>query len=143
MFCGKKNSEKLEKLQERAIRFVYNDNCSTYDSLLIKANLLPLSIFRLRFLALEVYKSVNNSNPKYLNDMFTRRDCHYNLRNNDLVHQQKFKSYKFGYKSFQYYGAKLWNALPPEVKASNSLNIFKRKITDWLHSPQASGLEIV
>ena len=142
MFCGKKNSDKLERLQERAIRFVYNDYCSTYESLLKRANLLHLSTFRLRFLAIEVYRCMNNMNPKYLNEMFTSRDCHYNLRNKDLVQQQRFKTYKFGYKSFQYYGAKLWNALPPEVKAAGSLNIFKHRITAWLHSTLASLLEI-
>ena len=143
IFCGRKNSNKLEKLQERAIRFVFNDYSTSYKSLLKLANLLPLSTFRLRFLAIEVYKCMKKSNPKYLNDLFTSRDPKYNFRNNDLIQQDRFKTLKFGYKSFQYYGAKLWNSLPPEIKSSASLKLFKIKLNTWLYTPQAAALEIV
>ena len=34
IFCGKGNSTKLEKLQERALRFVYRDTTSTYEEIL-------------------------------------------------------------------------------------------------------------
>ena len=43
MFCGKKNSEKLEKIQERALRFVYSDFKSDYSTLLRRDNMLSLA----------------------------------------------------------------------------------------------------
>ena len=53
--CGaKKNTRKLEKLQERALRFVYLDKVSSYDDLLTKANLTTLHLGRLKMLATEV-----------------------------------------------------------------------------------------
>ena len=70
IFCGKVNSNKLEKLQERALRFVFKDLGSSYDDLLIRANMLPLSLFRLRFLAIEMYKCRTDSNTYYLNELF-------------------------------------------------------------------------
>ena len=63
IFCGKRNSLKLEKLQERALRFVFSDFTSTYEELLKRGNFLPLSIYRLKFLAIEVYKCVKKLNP--------------------------------------------------------------------------------
>jgi hypothetical protein len=36
-FCTEKNSKKLEKVQERALRFVYEDYNSSYEELLHKA----------------------------------------------------------------------------------------------------------
>jgi hypothetical protein len=36
-FCTDKNSKKLEKVQERALRFVYDDYTSSYINLLEKA----------------------------------------------------------------------------------------------------------
>ena len=36
-FCGKTNNQKLEKIQERALRILYNDYTSTYNELLDKA----------------------------------------------------------------------------------------------------------
>jgi hypothetical protein len=40
-FCTEKNSKKLEKVQERALRFVYEDYNSSYEELLHKAK-VPL-----------------------------------------------------------------------------------------------------
>ena len=61
--CGVKNTRKLEKLQERALRFVYLDKVSSYDDLLTNANLTILHLGRLNMLATEVYKSVHKLNP--------------------------------------------------------------------------------
>ena len=43
-FCSESNSKKLEKIQERALRFVYDDFKSTYAELLTKANIPFLHI---------------------------------------------------------------------------------------------------
>ena len=37
-----------------------------------------------------------------------------------------------GRKSFVYFGAKLWNNLPSEIKESNSLINFKTALTNWM-----------
>ena len=70
IFCGKKNTTKLEKLQERALRLVFCDKTATYGDLLKRGNFLSLKAFRTRCLAVEVYKCVHGLNPTYLNDLF-------------------------------------------------------------------------
>ena len=142
LFCGKVNSAKLEKLQERALRFVYNDQVSTYNDLLLQANVLSLSMYRLRFLAIEVYKCVSLKNPDYLNRLFTKKPAVYCLRDPDQLYQTKFNTYTYGYRSFAYYGAKLWNKLPLELKNSPTLIIFKGKLNHWIRSDSAKSLEI-
>ena len=142
LFCGKVNSAKLEKLQERALRFVYKDHVSTYDDLLRRGNVLSLSVYRLRFLAIEVYKCVRLKNPDYMNSLFTKKPTTYNLRDPDQLYQTKFNTYTFGYRSFAYYGAKLWNKLPPDLKNSPTLKIFKDRLNDWCRSDSAKTLEI-
>ena len=52
-FCSKANTEKLEKLQYRALRIVFNDYISSYESLLSKVNLPTLHMNRLRCIATE------------------------------------------------------------------------------------------
>jgi hypothetical protein len=42
-FCTDKNSKKLEKVQERALRFVYEDYNSSYEELLQKAKVPSLT----------------------------------------------------------------------------------------------------
>ena len=142
IFCGKKNATKLEKLQERALRFVYKDSSSSYDVLLKRENFLPLSIYRIKFLAIEMYKCVNSSNPSYLNELFHLKNLPYNLRDQSILKQGEFKGYTYGYKSFTYYGLKLWNNVPNEIKSSNSLYTFKRKISFWCLSDKCRSLEI-
>ena len=68
-FCSKANTEKLEKLQYRALRIVFNDYISSYESLLNKVNLPTLHINRLRCIATETYKCINNMSPEYLRDL--------------------------------------------------------------------------
>ena len=47
-FCSEANTNKIEKIQERALRFIYNDYNSTYESLLIVSKLPTLKVRRLR-----------------------------------------------------------------------------------------------
>ena len=142
IFCGKVNSNKLEKLQERALRFVFKDLGSSYDDLLIRANMLPLSLFRLRFLAIEMYKCRTDSNPYYLNKLFERKSTNYNLRDSNLLHQSPFNTYTFGYRSFNYYGSKLWNSLPIDLKNASDINSFKTLLDHWCRTASAKSLII-
>ncbi len=57
--CGIKYSQKMEIIQERALRFVYKDCVSTYKELLAKGNLGMLYVSRIRIIATEVYKALN------------------------------------------------------------------------------------
>jgi hypothetical protein len=50
-FCNKNNTSKLEKNQERALRFIYDDFVSSYDELLVKAKVPSLKIRRMRTMA--------------------------------------------------------------------------------------------
>jgi hypothetical protein len=134
IFCGKKNSYKLEKLQERALRFVFSDLTSSYSDLLLRGNLLSLSALRIRFLAIEVFKCVNGLNPPYLNDLFEINNTGYNLRDNCLLKQPKFNTKRHGFRSFRYYGSKLWNSLPVDIKNAKTLYMFKNRITEFCRS---------
>ena len=70
-FCGEENTKKLEKNQERALGFIYNDYTSTYESLLIKSQLPSLSVRRLRAidLALDAFKILHDHSPIYLKNL--------------------------------------------------------------------------
>ena len=140
-FVEGKNSNKLEKLQERALRIVFDDFSTSYEIMCERANTLPLSFYRLCFLALQMYECVNVFNPTYLNDLFTAQSNDYHLRDSSRLIQPKFNTFKFGFKSFRYFGAKLWNVLPINIKRFESLSIFKRSITAWCHSDAAKALE--
>ena len=64
-FCSEANTNKIEKIQERALRFIYNDYNSTYENLLIVSKLPTLKVRRLRTMAIEVYKILHQESPSY------------------------------------------------------------------------------
>ena len=142
MFCGKTNLDKSEKLQERALRFVFRDTTSSYESLLERGNFLPFSAYRIRCLGIETYKCFHGLNPGYLNNLFKQSSTKYNLRDSCRLEQPKFNTFSYGQRSFRYYGSKLWNLLPFSVKNTNDLNIFKTNITRWCYSKQCASLDV-
>ena len=50
--------KKIENLQKRALRFLYNNYQLTYEELLDKANSSTMNVKRLRFLCVEIYKTI-------------------------------------------------------------------------------------
>jgi hypothetical protein len=58
-FCGEVNTKKVEKIQEMALRFIYEDYSASYDELLSKSKLPSLKVRKMRSLAIEVYKVID------------------------------------------------------------------------------------
>ena len=110
--------------------------------MLARGNFLSLSKHRIRCLAIEVFKCIHGLNPGYLNELFSPHSVVYNLRDPFRLEQPKFNTMKFGFKSFRYYGAKLWNSLPKDVKDTDDINVFKRNLTAWCHSNISSDIDI-
>ncbi len=79
----------MEKIQERTLRFVYKDYVLTYKELLAMGNHSMLYISRIRFIATEVYKALNELSPKYLQDMIEKSDCDYNQCASSLLDTSK------------------------------------------------------
>ena len=65
-FCSSKSLKKIEKLQERALRILYNDSTSDYNQLLNKSSKASMEVKCLRNLALEIFKTLNHLNPEYM-----------------------------------------------------------------------------
>ena len=57
-----RSTNKIESIQKRAFRLLYNDYTSNYDSLLAKANKPSVEIKRYRILAMEIFKTLNDLN---------------------------------------------------------------------------------
>ena len=62
-FCGEVNAKKVDKIHERALRFICEDCSASYDELLSKSKLPSLKVRRMRSLAIEVYKVINKECP--------------------------------------------------------------------------------
>ena len=70
-FCSSNSTNKLEKVQERALRFINNDFTSSLPDLLKQTNTQPLHIRWLKLMACEVYKLVNDLSVSHPNILMT------------------------------------------------------------------------
>ena len=125
------STRKIEKVQERALRFLHNDNTSSYDTLITKSNVTTMHVRRIKSIACEVFKSLNELNPGFMKDMFQEKDMPYDLRDDHLLVQPKFKKISYGKNTFRYYGSHIWNSLPVKYKSSTSLDAFKEHLKSW------------
>ena len=129
MFCSAKLKQKQENIQKRALRFLYDDDESTYEELLHKAKKPTIEIRKLRTLATEIFKTINNLNPPYMKEIFTQNTIRNPERKRLLVKATNTKRY--GTDSLRHIGPKIWNCLPQDIKDSSSLFIFKSQINTW------------
>ena len=124
--------EKLENTNKRALRFATDKGYLSYEELCKQEK--QLSVFKrcVKNAAILLYKVRKDIAPKYLNELFETQNSQYEMRDNDRLSLPSFNTVKYGKNSFMYWGAKLWNNIPVEIKRSISLNTFKTAITQWL-----------
>ena len=130
-FCGKQNNGKIEKIQDRALRILYDDYASECSELLDKSGAISMLQYRLNCIILEVFKSIHNSSPLYIQDMFEVKKSSYSLRDSSKLVQPKRNTTTFGLRSFTYFGSKLWNDLPIDFKETTDLALFKDRLRHW------------
>ena len=130
-YCSMRDLRKIEKLQYKALKYVYNDFNSSYTDLRIMANRPLMYIERQRSILLEVYKCLNQISPRYLRDMFEIKMMPYNLRNESIVILPKYNFIKYVKYSILYDGAALWNALDKKIVNAQSVADFKTMMQTW------------
>ena len=132
-FSSSKSLLKIESIQKRALRFLYNDRESNYTALLVKAGKTTMNIHRLKVLCTEIYKSINSLSPPYIKDIFQPNITNRPVRNKQ---QNNLKTPRpnqttFGTNSLTSLGSKIWNSLPGHIKSSDNLVSFKKVIKNW------------
>ena len=133
MFSSASSLKKIENLQKRAPRFLYNAYEISYEELLLKSDRGTMNVNRLRILCIKIYKTINNLNPEFMRDLFRLRETSrliwekYMLNLNITVHNQ----ITFGSKSLRVFGPKVWNSLLYHIKSCGNLESFKMIIKHW------------
>ena len=84
--CLKTGSKKLEKLHERALKYIYRDLSLDYRAVTDRTVSYTLADRRLQDMLIIIYKALNNRLPVYIENMFRVRINIKNLRGmNKLV----------------------------------------------------------
>ena len=131
MFHNRKSNEKINKLHERSLRILYNDDTSSFYDLLKKDKSVSMHVRNLRVLAIEMYKVKNNISPNFIVDLFPKSEIVYNFRNCREFIRPKVNTVLWGIESLRYYGPVIWDIIPNEIKAATTVDAFKQNIKNW------------
>lgn len=133
MFTSRTNLKKLDKLNERAIRMIYNDTTSSYDELLYKNASLDIYKECINSLAVEMFRLTHDLSPIYIQNLFSKKTHqHYDMRNENTYLIPRYETKSYGYHSMSYIGAKLWYNIDNNIKEINCLKVFKFEINKWI-----------
>ena len=125
---GRQLNQKINKIQERALRITYKDTESTFNELLQKDCAVTIHTKNLQILMAEMYKTKNELNPSFMQEIFCENTNHYNLGNNNEFTQPRVRSVSYGTESIRLKGPQLWQTLPSTIRNSVTLCQFKKRL---------------
>ena len=131
MFCQKIDYKLIQRTHKRAIRVLVNNFEADYPLLLKQTKSVSVHTRHLQFLMIEVFKTKQLHNPKFMKEVFTTKTCHYQLRNNDLLTLKPTRTATFGTRSISFKGSLIWNKLPTYLKDAETITKFKELIKTW------------
>ena len=79
MFHSRKLNNRINRIHERALRVVYDDNISTVDDLLKKDGSVSIHMRNIQAITIELYKVVHNLSPNMMNQIFVIKETRYLL----------------------------------------------------------------
>ena len=121
----------LERVQRRATKLIPSLRNLPYKVRLQKLRLHTLELRRLRGQLIEVYKILNGYDE--LADIFTRDDNQRTRNNGCKLKGKRFRN-DVANKFFVNSIVKVWNLLPTDVVAVDSISNFKNRLDDYLAS---------
>ena len=100
-FLRAKQLQKIEKMQERILRFLYDDYVSDYLKLLKASVSVSMKVRRMRYLCVEIYKTLNDLNPGYMKDIFQVQQSAYSTRRSYNIKVPRVSQTTFGTRSIR------------------------------------------
>ena len=88
-----------------------------------------MEVKNFRTLAIEIFKTINDLNPPFMKEIFSRNTNSERNGTTLLVKMQNTK--KYGSDTLRALGPKIWNKLPIHIKETTNLDIFKKLIKTW------------
>ena len=117
MFHTRSLNDKINRLHERALRTVYNDDVSTFGDLLSRDGSYTIHQRNIQALAIECFKVYMCLGPSLLDDIFTVSNYQGpKLRSKGDFVKPSIHSVHFGENSLKYLGPKVWDMIPKKMK---------------------------
>ena len=111
MYCQCRSNNLINRIYERALRIAYNDYVSDFSSLLDKDESITIHKRNIHALALEIYKTINNLNPKFMDEIFCVKQHNYSTRSQNLVYPNP-PTVCYGLETLGYKAYQIWSSIP-------------------------------
>ena len=131
MFCPRRSSNLINKVQERALRITYNDQLTDLKSLLSNHNEITIHQINLQVLMTEIYKIINHIAPPIMSSLFEIRENTHNKRHFKVFSNESRRTVNYNLETICYRAPFLWQVYHQNINLQMSLNIFKRKRKSW------------
>ena len=106
-----------------------NDYDKTYFQLVDITKKPSMEVKRLRILITEIFKTLNNSNPVFMKDMF--HYCQNKNHKKQNFHAHSRNTSRYGKNSLRALGAHIWISLPENIKCTDSVYKLKNFLKGW------------
>ena len=116
MFHNRTLNKRINKVQERALRLVHNDNTSSFYELIQKDNSFTIHHWNIQKLALAMFRVKHRIAPKIMCELFNEANVPYNLRQEVSFHSYNVKTELYDTETLSYLGNKIWNVVSSDIK---------------------------
>ena len=132
MFCSKTSYKKIEQIQKRGLRLVYNESHISLEELLIHDQVISVQSKHINALLIENYKTFSGENTYFTRSIFTKKDATYNLRTSNHLILPKINTKRFDLYCFSFCASHSRNQLPDHINYETSVKGFKNKLVrNW------------
>ena len=126
-------NNKINHIDERALRIIYKDFSTSFEELLAKDKSVTIHNRILQQLAIKIFKVKMGISPIVMKEIFNFSDSNnYNLRSSTHLSRPIAHTTHYETGSTTNLGAKIWKLLPQNIKEENSLSSFKTKVKKWI-----------
>ena len=116
MFHNRTLNHKINKLHERALRIVYNEEELSFQDMLNKDGSVTIHRRNLQKLAIEMYKIKNQISTIPMQKLFTVKEYHYDLRNKNTWVSDNIRTVKYSSETVSNMGPKTWELVPNAIR---------------------------
>ena len=85
MFSSRRSNNLINKVHERLLRLITNDESSSFETLLQNINDITVHQRNLQILMTEVYKIIQGEAPAIMKNLFILRENIHNIRNFQII----------------------------------------------------------
>ena len=96
MFSSRQSNNLINKVHERSLRLITNDENSSFETLLQKDEDITVHQTNLQVLMSQVYKIVKGEAPAIMKNLFIIRENTHNIRNFQVIANEKKDKIRYG-----------------------------------------------